>query len=257
MRNREDVSGMKRWTLTITAILLILWITSGYAKTDDETNEISHIINVLEHDGAKPDKWTMYFRGQLGFDSNGLGYLKQAEELERKWPEFQWVVSEDASGHKKMTGMLQRKDIPVTEKVTVITYPQKQHLVSYFIYAVEGLVNTNQNWKDIQTLMDNRTKDSIGGYPKIFSCVTGTYGDKMVVDLYLKANELVQSFSGVSVEGLKEETFVSLSAYTEQWEQAIYTGHNHKMNLQVALRTEGMGSKTTVTIGTPIITSEY
>lgn len=79
----------------------------------------------------------------------------------------------------------------------------------------------------------------------------------MVVDLYSQANELVRAFSGVSVEELKEETFVSLSAYTELWEQAIYTGHQHKMNLQVALRTEGLGSKTTVTIGTPIITSEY
>ncbi|WNB92339.1 YwmB family TATA-box binding protein [Bacillus sp. NEB1478] len=248
---------MKKWTLAITAILLTIWITSGYAKTDDKTNEIPHIIDVLIKDGAKPDKWTMYFRGKLGFDSNGLGYLNQAEELKRQWPEFNWVVSEDASGHEKLSGELRNDDLQVTEKVTVITYPQKQQMESYFIYAVEGLVNTNQNWKEIKHLMNNRTKDSIGGNPNIFSCVTGTYGDKMVVDLYFKANELVQSFSGISVEELKEETFVSLSAYTEQWEQAIYTGHNHKMNLQVALRTEGMGSKTTVTIGTPIITSEY
>jgi len=249
---------MKKWTMTITAILLLIMITSGYAKSDDKTNEVSYIINVLTENGAKPDKWTMHFRGNLGFTSKGLGYLKQAEELKRNYPDFSWVVEEDKAGHYKMTGLFERDDLRVSEQVTVIMYPQKEQIASYFIYAVEGLVNTNQNWKEIRKLMDSRIEDSVGGNPKIFSCVTGTYGDKMVVDLYSQANELVQAFSGVSVEELKEETFVSLSAYTEQWEHTIYTGHEHKMNLQVALRTgEGLGSETTVTIGTPIITSEY
>lgn len=248
---------MKKWTMTITAILLLVMITSGYAKTIEKTNEVTHIIDVLKDKGVKPDKWTMYFRGQTGFTSKGLGYLKQAEELNRNYPEFDWAVTEDEAGHYKMTGLFERNDIGVSEKITIITYPQKDQSESYFIYAVEGPVNTNQNWKEIQNLIDHRVEQSVGGNPKIFSCVTGTYGDKMVVDLYSQANELVRAFSGVSVEELKEETFVSLSAYTEQWEQAIYTGHQHKMNLQVALRTEGLGSKTTVTIGTPIITSEY
>ncbi|MFD1359246.1 YwmB family TATA-box binding protein [Fictibacillus halophilus] len=247
---------MNKWTMTITAILLIIMVSSGYAK-DDQTNEVAHIIDVLKEKGAEPDKWTMYFNGELGFTSKGLGYLKQAEELKRNYPEFSWAASEDEAGHYKMTGKFQHDELGLTEKVTIITYPQKQQTASYFIYAVEGLVNTNQNWKEIRRLLDDRIKDSVGGNPKIFSCVTGTYGDKMVVDLYSQANELVQAFSGVSVEELKEETFVSLSAYTEQWEQAIYTGHQNKMNLQVALRSEGLGSKTTVTIGTPIITSEY
>jgi hypothetical protein len=248
--------GMKKWTMTITAILLIFIISSGYAK-DDKTNEVAHIINVLTEKGARPDKWTMYFNGQLGFTSKGLGYLKKAEELKRNYPEFSWVVGKDEAGHDKITGLFQRDELGVTEKVTIITYPQKEQNATYFIYAIEGLVNTNQDWKEIRRLIDDRIQDSVGGNPKIFSCVTGTYGDKMVVDLYSQANELVQAFSGTSVEELKEETFVSLSAYTEQWEQAIYTGHQNKMNLQVALRSEGLGSKTTVTIGTPIITSEY
>ncbi|MBY6037315.1 YwmB family TATA-box binding protein [Fictibacillus nanhaiensis] len=249
---------MKKWTMAITAILLMLMITSGYAKTDDKTNEVSHIINVLTDSGVKLDKWTMYFRGQIGFTSKGLGYLTKAEELKRNYPEFNWAVTEDEAGHHKMTGLNHRADMKVTEKITVITYPHKDQSASYFIYAVEGLVETNPNWKkQIEPLLENRIEKSVGGNPKIFSCVTGTYGDKMVVDLYSQANELVQAFSAVSVEELREETFVSLSAYNEQWEQAIYTGQQHKMNLQVALRTEGLGSKTTVTIGTPIITSEY
>jgi hypothetical protein len=249
--------GMKKWTLTITAILLFLMISSGYAKTDDKTNEITHIIKVMENSGAKPKNWTMYIRGQLGFTSDGRGYLQKAEELKRKWPKFTWAVSTDNAGHERMTGHFTHKDLGFTEKVTVITYPQKQVKQSYFIYAVEGLVYTNQNWSGIQRYMNDRIEDSIGGNPQIFSCVTGTYGDRMVVDLYLEANELVKSFSAFPVEELKEETFVSLSAYTEQWEQAIYTGQNQKMNLQVALRSEGLGGQTAVTIGTPIITSEY
>lgn len=31
----------------------------------------------------------------------------------------------------------------------------------------------------------------------------------------------------------------------------------HKMNLQIALRSAGMGGKHIVTVGTPIVTTEY
>jgi hypothetical protein len=249
--------GMKKWTLSITAILLLFMFSSVFAKNDDKTIELSHIIKVLENSGAEPKDWKIHFRGQLGFASDTRGYLKQAEELMRRWPKFSWAISENNTGHIKMTGRNTLAHLGFTETITVITYPQNENQKPYFIYAAEGPVYTNLNWIGIQNHINDRIDDSIGGNPRIFSCATGTYGDKMMVDLYLQANELVESFSAVPVEELKEETFVSLSAYTEQWEQAIYTGQNQKMNLQVALRSEGFDGETTVTVGTPIITSEY
>lgn len=53
-----------------------------------------------------------------------------------------------------------------------------------------------------------------------------------------------------------EPNFVSVSAFTNEWKESIKT-EKHQMNLQVSLRNAGMGEKLTVTVGTPIVTTEY
>lgn len=58
------------------------------------------------------------------------------------------------------------------------------------------------------------------------------------------------------MESLNEQRFVSISGFTNDWDHSIKT-KNGKMNIQISLRSAGMGERTTVTVGTPIITTEY
>jgi hypothetical protein len=67
----------------------------------------------------------------------------------------------------------------------------------------------------------------------------------------------LKAFKADSVEELSEEAFVSVTAYTEMWEDVLLTQDQQRMNLQIAIRNQGMGEKTTFVVGTPIITSEY
>jgi hypothetical protein len=92
--------------------------------------------------------------------------------------------------------------------------------------------------------------------PQIFSCANGQTGGKINEVLYNQSLKILKDFSADPIESLQEEAFVSVSAYTENWKNSI-PEKNKEMNIQIALRNQGLGASTTVVIGTPIITSEY
>ncbi|ECD6517421.1 hypothetical protein E2329_23465 [Salmonella enterica subsp. enterica] len=76
--------------------------------------------------------------------------------------------------------------------------------------------------------------------------------------MYTEASELLVSFSGEELQSLNEDNFISLSAYTKRLETKLPLGDNQYMNLHIAYRlTNESADQVKVTIGTPIITSEY
>ncbi|GAF12807.1 hypothetical protein JCM19046_1256 [Bacillus sp. JCM 19046] len=73
-----------------------------------------------------------------------------------------------------------------------------------------------------------------------------------------KAREYAKRLGAEEMEALIEETFISLSAYNSEWSEGITLHDNKTMNVQIALRQNAdLGSRTIVTFGTPIITTEY
>jgi hypothetical protein len=74
--------------------------------------------------------------------------------------------------------------------------------------------------------------------------------------LSVEIQDLLRAFNAKPVESLVEESFISVSAYTGLWKEALQT-KKQEMNLQIALRKTRMGGQTTIVVGTPIITSEY
>jgi hypothetical protein len=84
----------------------------------------------------------------------------------------------------------------------------------------------------------------------------GTVGDKMDTALPKTANHLLSVFKAKEIEALKEETFMSVSANSPMFKGSI-DDQRDNMNLQIGIRSEGLGGKTTIVVGTPIITIEY
>jgi hypothetical protein len=67
------------------------------------------------------------------------------------------------------------------------------------------------------------------------------------------ASDLMEIFDAKEIEALKEDNFMSVSANSPVFSDSIARG----MNLQIGIRSEGLGAKTTIVVGTPIITIEY
>lgn len=76
--------------------------------------------------------------------------------------------------------------------------------------------------------------------------------------LFATGKRYTEQLGATIQEVLKEETFVSLSAYNNEWDTGIALVNGNNMNVQVALRQNpDLGQQTRVTLGTPIITTEY
>lgn len=91
----------------------------------------------------------------------------------------------------------------------------------------------------------------------ITKCIIGTYeGDICLNEIEKLILEAIKPIKGNLVEEYKEEDTLSISIFTPDIEEYIYTG-NRKMNLNIAARYNEYEDKTYIWIGTPIITIGY
>jgi hypothetical protein len=99
----------------------------------------------------------------------------------------------------------------------------------------------------------NRLSNIFRGNPTIFSGMKGSISDKMDKAVPTIASDLMEIFDAKEIEALKEDNFMSVSANSPMFSDSI----GRDMNLQIGIRSEGLGGKTTIVVGTPIITIEY
>jgi hypothetical protein len=71
-----------------------------------------------------------------------------------------------------------------------------------------------------------------------------------------RINGLLAAFKADEIESIRENNFISVSAISPLFAETLKRNHDN-MNLQLAVRSQGLGSDTTLVIGTPIITIEY
>jgi hypothetical protein len=243
--------------LCVIVFLSVGFYSSSIAKDNvgSNTHELQEIVRVMEREQITIDSWSVYTRGSLGFVNDFKGYQEIVSALNGK------------VNHLKLGGISQKKEYwevtavnnpkpGLEEQLTILAYPQKSHYKTYLIYEVKGKDWEEREWSEYYRQFNQNLAQIFQKTPQIFTCVKGYTTDKMNIALYEKSDELIQAFSAQTIEGIKEENFVSLSAYNENWKQSIQT-QDSKMNIQISLRDVGMGGNTAVTIGTPIITTEY
>jgi hypothetical protein len=130
----------------------------------------------------------------------------------------------------------------------------KQPASAYIVYRVSG-----KEWnKEMESFFTkdqfkNRLSDIFRGIPTVFSSMKGSISDKIDKAVPTIANEFMGIFKAEEIEALKEDNFMSVSANSPMFTDSIA----QDMNLQIGIRSEGLGTKTTIVVGTPIITIEY
>ncbi|WP_085522636.1 YwmB family TATA-box binding protein [Tuberibacillus sp. Marseille-P3662] len=244
------------YTIAFVVILFFGAYSNSIANGDAETTtQLPRMAEVLKEHHVGIDHWSVYARQNLKSVSNSSTFKQQLQTLKKKLPDFEWDdVKVNQAGQYEVEGHSKVSD-HVSEQVQLFMYPQKNHKASYVIYELEGQTWNGNTWQTFSPTVDSRistifkeTTDT-----KLYTTISG---QKQAVSSKLlpAAQSYAKGLHARVVEKVKEKTFVSLSAYNTAWNQLIRT-NGQKMNLQVALRT--VGSTTTVTLGTPIITSEY
>lgn len=241
-------------------LLLFFGVTtqsSARVTADDPVRPLRDIVTVVHDQHLSLEHWGMYAKTNSRLSKGHKGYVQKVEELQSQLSGFQWTkVHKDAEGNLKITGTRTDPGTRVNERMTVLAYKRGEQWRAYTIYEAGGDHWDRETWQQFSPTFHDRLRHHFPQNPKVFSCVKAHLSGMVDGSLYNRAQRILREFSAMPVEQLKEKTFVSLSAYTKQWKPSIQT-QGKRMNLQVALRTNGEKGATTVTIGTPIITTEY
>ncbi len=237
-------SDMNRLVHLFIVMLFVMGIV-GYQqiKAIKPEEKITQIQTVLEKNGAHIQEWSLLAKEESDAVSDIHTFQKLLGRLKTQMDGADWYV-ENAEQGMKATAI---KKFSNRQERLVVTWTNAHTThKTFIIYEVKG-----KKWDEgIVAKMDKIFSQK----PTIYTCVRAVWGDKIEGVLQNKATKILKDLEAKPIETLQERAFVTVSAYTGKWNDALSI-NKEKMNVQVALRT--VGDKTTVVVGTPIITSEY
>ncbi|SDN03671.1 YwmB family TATA-box binding protein [Bacillus sp. OK048] len=210
------------------------------------------IADVFQTEDILLEEWSFYAREHLVDLKTEKEVQEYVKELEAQFPDWDWSTSE-TSDNWEITAISPTSKHH-TEMLQIMATHTKQPVNAYIVYRVTG-----DEWnKEMESFFTNahfknRLSDIFRGNPTIFSSMKGSISDKIDMALPNVANDLLKSFDGKKIEALEEEMFMSVSANSPMFSDSIA----RDMNLQIGIRSEGLGARTTIVVGTPIITIEY
>ncbi|PGY12573.1 YwmB family TATA-box binding protein [Bacillus sp. AFS031507] len=247
----------------ITIISLILVVIGNQTEANgggicsifQKEMDLTKIGSILQAEDILLDDWTFYAREHLDGLKSEQEVKEYAKELQTKFPDWEWSVK-STSEKWEVTAVSPTTKHRI-EKLQMMATHTKQPVNAYIVYSISGK-EWNKSTEAYFTTRQfkSRLSDIFRGKPTIFSCMKGTVGDKMDTALPKTANHLLSVFKAKEIEALKEETFMSVSANSPMFKGSI-DDQRDNMNLQIGIRSEGLGGKTTIVVGTPIITIEY
>ncbi|NPC94440.1 YwmB family TATA-box binding protein [Bacillus sp. WMMC1349] len=231
--------------------ILMIGVYSFKSLEAAENTPLLQLVTGLTEHHVELDEWTLHTKKQ--FISSKQELIEKVKHFKKQYRQYQWTFTQ-TNQSVKATGIHTDQKNNIKSTIRLESTLKKQGFVSYLLYEQKG-AGQRENWNHTYKQFERKAFDILRENTIIFTCLKGHLSGMMNVVLQKKANDLINEFKGKLVEKLIEPNFVSISAYTNEW-RSIKT-ENQQMNLQISLRNAGMGEKLTVTVGTPIITTEY
>lgn len=232
--------------LSIFGIIGFIVLQAGNKTTvADADHEIKTLASVLQDENILITGWSVYARETL--EEENVEEL--VDGLKVQLSEWTWSGS-----NGELTAVLESSGIQ--EKIKIVSTDTNGPVHTYVMYEVRG-----QQWnKNTETFLNKnlpgRLFDIFRGNATTFSCIEGEINDKIKSALPVYKTKLLKAFQAEEVEGLEEDSFISTSAVSPLFDNSL--SNDHEMNMQLGLRkTDRLGAKTTLVVGTPIITIEY
>jgi hypothetical protein len=238
--------------IVIIGIISFILLQFGNGSTNAQnTNDLITLASVIQGEEIEVNEWSIHAREKITSDKDIENVVIA---LKKQFPEWKWTHTSDQQ-HWATTAISTEPSL-FKEKITIVSTPTKQLNQAYIIYEVQGKTWTDQTERFLKQEMTKRISDIFRGNPTIFSCITAELDGKMESTLSSSINGMLKAFKADEIESIRENSFISVSATSPLFAESLETHHDN-MNLQLAVRTQGLGSKTTLVVGTPIITIEY
>jgi hypothetical protein len=214
--------------------------------------DIVKIAGAFQTEDILLEEWSFYAREHLVDLKTENEVQEYVKELKAQFPDWDWSTHETSD--KWEVTAVSPTSKHHKEMLQIMATHTNQPVSAYIVYKVSG----NEWNKEMESFFTenqfkSRLSDVFRGNPTIFSCMKGSVSDKIDTALPVVASELLEVFEAKEIEALKEDTFMSVTANSPLFSDSIA----QDMNLQIGIRSEGLGGKTTIVVGTPIITIEY
>ncbi|MFP7298633.1 YwmB family TATA-box binding protein [Neobacillus niacini] len=236
-------------------ILMIVGLIAVFGSRMTEASgglELVKIADAFQTEDILLEEWSFYAREHLVDLSTEKEVQEYVKELQHKFPDWDW--SESGASDKWEVTAVSPTSKHHKEMLQIMATHTKQPIDAYIVYRVSG----NEWNKEMESFFTenqfkNRLSDIFRGNPTVFSGMKGSISDKIDKAVPTIASDLMEIFKAKEIEALKEDNFMSVSAASPMFSNSI----TEDMNLQIGIRSEGLGGKTTIVVGTPIITIEY
>ncbi|SFB04060.1 MULTISPECIES: YwmB family TATA-box binding protein [unclassified Bacillus (in: firmicutes)] len=241
----------------LSIIVIIGFIMSQLGNMTTVANQeldLQTIATVLKDENILLNEWTFHAREHLLSFKSDREVEEYVTQLQEKFPKWQW--SETSDGHKWEVIAVSPASKHHQEKLQMIATLTNDKIDAYMVYEVKGQKWSKESEAFLSKHFEPRLSNIFRGNPTIFSCMKGVFSDKIDSALPNSVNKVLSRFNAKEIEALKEDTFISVSAFSPKFAESIQSEKDN-MNLQIAVRSQGLGAKTTIVVGTPIITIEY
>lgn len=224
------------------------------ATNPQETSDLITLAQRLQGEEIEVDEWTIHAREKLTSVKQPKDLEEYVSTLKKQFPKWDWTESSNAT-HWEATALSPNRSTH-QESIKIVSTHTKQSTQAYVIYEINGKAWTEHTDEFLKTGLSSTFSNIFRKRPVIFSCIKAEIDDKMVSTLSATKNGLLTAFNAKEIESLTEDSFISVSASSPLFAESLKR-NQESMNIQLALRTQGMGAKTTLVVGTPIITIEY
>ncbi|MGG6447403.1 YwmB family TATA-box binding protein [Pseudobacillus badius] len=241
-----------KFILVLFAILLIYFSVNFVKSADHE--ELYKMAEAIENKKYTVKEWSIYSRQSMGEAKSEKEFYNQTNKIRKKKAGYKWSSIEDVNHHLKLVGVYEDKKENFVHRIIITGV---YNYDSYEIEVANEVKSYQWNHKDINTVL-SKTDYPVSKEFSFYS-IKGEVDERNIGrgKLVKKAKGLMDSLDAVEIESLVEEDFVSLSGLSTKWENSINLDGNKKMNLQIAMRFNPKNDRLNVTVGTPIVTTEY
>ncbi|WP_062052063.1 YwmB family TATA-box binding protein [Bacillus sp. JCM 19034] len=257
---------MAYWRMVVVAGLLLLLIgcIHAYGASKDVLayqQPLSQFYQFVHDADLEVEEWQIRIRDQrlLLFTSEEdfIHHINELELVNKGWSEEDFEVA-DTQWSASYTYV--NEELPIVESVRFFVQPtssinkESNHIITYQVNANDLVTEAELN-KTVEKRIEELGLDNGDSYVQVRA--NEVQNDMNNNSIKTKAEDWLMQLQADKVEELVEDHLISFSAYQPDWDYRLVTG-DKIMNVQMALRdVEGLGTRTTVTIGTPIITTEY
>ncbi|MDT8858682.1 YwmB family TATA-box binding protein [Alkalihalobacillus sp. MEB130] len=233
---------------TILSLMFGLYTFQSVSGDTIKENKLEDMMAVADKKEIAINSWIVYSKHEMKMAKDHETVDKYIVEMINEKSEFQWAEEEVRDNeYRKVVGTKKNLEMKTDERFVLTAHESMGQQMINITHQITGV-----DWNDeISNIITEQTQGN-DNYATVKATVP-----RNGQDLENLATNFVEDFAGEVKEGIIEDHFVSLSAYTNQWESGIEINATEQINLQIGVRDIGEAGTVELTIGTPIITAEY